>query len=77
MAYYVLAEGFELCGWKGLPFGLRYPNPMLTDFFDKEAYRVVYAFHDEKEKKCLPRRCPKANWRRSQAAVFLISRTDV
>lgn len=43
MAYYVLQKGFELCGWKGLPFGLRYPNPILTDFFEKDAYRVVYA----------------------------------
>ena len=43
MAYYILPEGFELCGWKGLPFGLRYPNPHYTDFFDKESYRVVYA----------------------------------
>ena len=43
MAYYILQKGFELCGWKGLPFGLRYPNPHYTDFFDKEEYRVVYA----------------------------------
>ena len=43
MAYYLLEKGFELCGWKGLPFGLRYPNPHFTDFFDKETYRVVYA----------------------------------
>ena len=41
MGYYVLNEGFELCGWKGLPFGLRYPNPHYTDFFDKETYKVV------------------------------------
>lgn len=53
MAYYILAEGFELCGWKGLPFALRYPNPYLSDFFDKEEYRVVYALdgkHDIDEK---------------------------
>lgn len=43
MAYYILPEGFELRGWKGLPFALRYPNPHYTDFFDKEEYRVVYA----------------------------------
>ena len=43
MAYYVLRKGFELCGWKGLPFGLRYPNPHYSDFFDKEEYEVVYA----------------------------------
>lgn len=43
MAYFLLQKGFELCGWKGLPFGLRYPNPHYTDFFDKESYRVVYA----------------------------------
>lgn len=65
MAYYILAEGFELCGWKGLPFALRYPNPYLSDFFDKEEYRVVYALdgkHDidekeltEKQKKLLDR----------------------
>ena len=42
MAYYVLQDGFELCGWKGLPFGLRYPNPHYTDFFDREDYRLVY-----------------------------------
>ena len=42
MAYYVLRDGFELCGWKGLPFGLRYPNPHFTDFFDREDYRLVY-----------------------------------
>lgn len=41
MGYYILNEGFELCGWKGLPFGLRYPNPHYTDFFDKETYKVV------------------------------------
>lgn len=65
MAYYILADGFELCGWKGLPFALRYPNPHLSDFFDKEEYRVVYALdgkHDideneltEKQKKLLDR----------------------
>jgi hypothetical protein len=43
MSYYILQKGFELCGWKGLPFALRYPNPHFTDFFDEEAYRVVYA----------------------------------
>ena len=43
MAYYLLQKGFELCGFKGLPFGPRYPNPHYTDFFDKESYRVVYA----------------------------------
>lgn len=65
MAYYILQEGFELCGWKGLPFALRYPNPHYSDFFDKESYRVVYALdgrHDideesltEKQKKLLER----------------------
>ncbi len=43
MAYYILNEGFELRGWTGLPFGLRYPNPHYTDFFTKEDYRIVYA----------------------------------
>ncbi len=43
MAYYILEKGFELCGWKGLPFGLRYPNPRYCDFFDKESYHLVYA----------------------------------
>ncbi len=43
MAYYVLQKGYELCGWKGLPFALRYPDPHFADFFDKESYRVVYA----------------------------------
>ena len=65
MAYYVLKAGYELCGWDGLPFGLRHPNPYYTDFFDKETYRVVYAMdgaHDideesltEKQKKVLAR----------------------
>ncbi len=63
MSYYILPNGFELCGWKGLPFALRYPNPLYSDFFDKESYRVVYALdgkHDideealtEKQKKLL------------------------
>ena len=48
MAYFLLQKGFELCDWKGLPFGLRYPNLHYTDFFDKESYRVVYAL-DEPE----------------------------
>ena len=43
MSYYVLKEGYSLRGWKGLPFGLRYPNPRYNDFFDKESYRIVYA----------------------------------
>ena len=65
MAYYVLEKGFELCGWKGLPFGLRYPNPHYCDFFDKESYHLVYALdgrHDidedtltDKQKKLLER----------------------
>ncbi len=52
MAYYLLQKGFQLRGWKGLPFALRYPNPRYTDFFDREEYRVVYALdglHDIKE----------------------------
>lgn len=43
MTYYILNKGFELRGWDGLPFGLRYPNPHFTDFFDKEDYRIIYA----------------------------------
>ena len=43
MSYYILNKGYELCGWDGLPFALRHPNPQFTDFFDKESYRVVYA----------------------------------
>lgn len=42
MSYYILQKGFELVGWKGLPFGLRYPNTRLTDFFNKEEYELVY-----------------------------------
>ena len=42
MAYYILNKGFKLRGWKGLPFALTYPNNRNTDFFDKEAYRLVY-----------------------------------
>ena len=41
MAYYILQDGFELCGWKGLPFALRYPNPHFTTFFDRDEYRLV------------------------------------
>lgn len=65
MAYYILQKGFALRGWKGLPFGLRYPNLRGTDFFDKESYRVVYALdgrHDvdrdaltERQRKLLDR----------------------
>lgn len=54
MAYYVLNKGYRLRGWKGLPFGLTHPNPRLTDFFDKETYRVVYemdGMHDIQEEK--------------------------
>lgn len=43
MTYYILNKGFELRGWDGLPFALRYPNPHFTDFFDKEDYRIIYA----------------------------------
>ncbi len=43
MAYYILNKGFELRGWDKLPFALRYPNPSLAEFFDKESYRVIYA----------------------------------
>ncbi len=65
MSYYILQEGYELCGWEGLPFGLRHPNLYHTDFFDKETYRLVYAMdgaHDieeetltERQKKVLDR----------------------
>ena len=58
MTYYILNKDFELRGWDGLPFGLRYPNPHYTDFFDKEAYRVVYALdglHDIDEEKLTER----------------------
>ena len=48
MAYYVLQDGFELCGWKGLPFALRYPNPRFADFFDREDYRL-----DEQLRRCV------------------------
>ena len=43
MAYYALQNGYELCGWKGLPFALRHPDQVKTNFFDQESYRVVYA----------------------------------
>jgi hypothetical protein len=39
LAYYILEKDFALRGWKMLPFGLRYPNPRLTDFFDQEDYK--------------------------------------
>ncbi len=65
MTYYILNKGFELRGWKGLPFGLRYPNPHYTDFFTKEEFRIIYALdgqHDvdeasltEKQKRLLKR----------------------
>ncbi len=57
MAYYLLQKGYQLRGWKCLPFALRHPNPRCTDFFDKEAYRVVYAMdgmHDVKEEELSP-----------------------
>ncbi|MBR1876951.1 MAG: radical SAM protein [Lachnospiraceae bacterium] len=43
MSYYILKKGYELCGFKGLPFGLRHPSIYQCDFFDKESYKVVYA----------------------------------
>ena len=43
MAYYLLRKGYELCGWEGMPFGLRYPDPQHVDFFDRDEYRLVYA----------------------------------
>ena len=43
MSYFILQQGYELCGWKGLPFALRHPDPFRTEFFDRESYRVVYA----------------------------------
>ena len=52
MAYYILEKGFELRGWKGLPFGLRQPNPHFTEFFNKEQYKLIYALdgrHDINE----------------------------
>ena len=52
MPYYVLQRGYELCGFKGLPFALRHPNPVYTDFYDRERFRVVYACdgrHDIRE----------------------------
>ena len=58
MAYYILNKGYELRGWDGLPFALRYPNPNYTDFFDKETYRVVYSMdgrHDIEEEKLTER----------------------
>ena len=45
---YVLNKGYELCGWEGVPFGLRLPSQRVS-FFDKEEYRIVYAcdgYHD-------------------------------
>ena len=58
MTYYILNKGFELRGWDGLPFGLRYPNPHYTDFFFFLYYRVVYALygrHDIDEEKLTER----------------------
>ena len=43
MSFYILQQGYELCGWKGLPFALRHPDPFRTEFFDRESFRVVYA----------------------------------
>lgn len=58
MAFYILNKGFELRGWDGLPFALRYPRPHLADFFDQETYRVVYALdgrHDIETEKLTDR----------------------
>ena len=43
MAHYLLQKGYELCGWEGLPFALRHPNPLEVEFFDRDEYRVVLA----------------------------------
>lgn len=43
MARYILTKGYELCGWKGLPFALRHPNIRLVDFFNREQYQTVLA----------------------------------
>ena len=42
MANYILNKGFKLRGWKGLPFALTYPDLRNTEFFDREAYHLVY-----------------------------------
>lgn len=39
---YVLNKDYELCGWDGIPFGLRLPSQKVS-FFNKEEYRIVYA----------------------------------
>lgn len=43
MSHYILSDGYTLRGWKGLPFGLQYPDRYHTEFFDRDAYHIVYA----------------------------------
>jgi hypothetical protein len=49
MARYILNPGFELCGWKGLPFALRHPNLRDVDFFKKDRYEIVLAMDGRHE----------------------------
>jgi len=39
--YYLLNEECSLCGYKGLPFGIRYERIGAVDFFDREQYELV------------------------------------
>ena len=43
MPRYILQKGYEMCGWKGLPFALRAPDPHFSDFFNREQYEVIFA----------------------------------
>lgn len=38
---YILQKGYEMCGWKGLPFALRSPDPHFSEFFSREQYEVI------------------------------------
>ena len=40
MSYYILNRGFALCGYEGLPFGLRTPRGA-AEFFSREQYEMV------------------------------------
>ena len=40
---YILNQGYELCGFKGLPFALRYPDLIGVDFFNREQFEIVLA----------------------------------
>ncbi len=79
MAYYILNKGFELRGWDKLPFALRYPRPDLTEFFDKESFRVVYAMdgrHDLDEESLTEKQREVLDWLRKNEIALPATGTE-